>query len=134
MDGLPLLIRLARQQADSRRVAVAAAERARLEEAARLAAHDTATARETEGARGDAEGMALWSAWFRRAGRQRGRLLAGLHQAAQAEEAERDALREDFAHLKRLEIALDQKQEAARRAALRRAEQQAEEAELRRRG
>ena len=73
------------------------------------------------------------AAWVRRAGRQRGRLLAGLHQAEQAEEAERDALREDFAHLKRLEIALGQKEEAARRAALRRAEQQAEEAELRRR-
>ncbi|EFH13721.1 hypothetical protein [Teichococcus cervicalis] len=134
MNGLPLLIRLARQQADARRTALAAAETARLEELARLRAHDSATARETDRARGDAAEMALWSAWISRAGRQRGQLLALLRQAEQVEEAEREALREDFAQLKRLEIALRQKQEAARHAALRRAEQQAEEAELRRQG
>ncbi|WBV45529.1 hypothetical protein [Pseudoroseomonas cervicalis] len=133
MDGLPLLIRLARQQADARRIALAAAERAHLAERARLDAHDAATAQETERARGDATEMALWSAWIARAARQRGQLLAGLRRAAQAEAAERDGLREDFAQLKRLEIALRQKQDAARRAGARRAERLAEEAELRRR-
>jgi TolA-binding protein len=76
--------------------------------------------------------MALWSDWSRlAAGRQR-QLRHALTTLRVQEEQIRDALREDFAEIKRLEIARDTAAEAARRQAARRAERMTEDAELRR--
>ncbi|WP_419900178.1 hypothetical protein [Roseomonas sp. USHLN139] len=124
-----MLIRLARQEADARRVALAAAERDRLAQEAAIAAQDALLASETQRARGDAAEMALWSVWLRAAERQRRRLTLELRRRAMAEEALREELRDNFAHLKRLELALEQHQRADKLAAARKAEQRAEELE-----
>jgi TolA-binding protein len=132
MQGLPILIRLARQRADERRAILAEAERQTLLAAEILGGHEAHLRRETERARGQAEEMALWSDWSRlAAGRQR-QLRHALTTLRVQEEQIRDALREDFAEIKRLEIARDTAAEAARRQAARRAERMTEDAELRR--
>lgn len=132
MRGLPILIRLARQRADERRAILAEAERQTLLAAEMLAGHEAHLRREAERARGQAEEMARWSDWSRvAAGRQR-QLQRAVATLQAQEEQIRDALREDFAEIKRLEIARDAAAEAARRHAARRAERAAEDAELRR--
>jgi hypothetical protein len=132
MQGLPILIRLARQRADERRVILAEAERQTLLAVEVLAGHEAHILQETERARGQAEGMAMWSNWSRiAAGRQRQLRQAVVTLRAQEDQL-RDALREDFAEIKRLEIARDTAAEADRRHAARRAERAAEDAELRR--
>ncbi|WP_199707449.1 hypothetical protein [Teichococcus wenyumeiae] len=132
MQGLPILIRLARKRADEQRAILAGAERQTLLAAEMLAGHAAHLQRETERARGQAEEMALWADWSRvAAGRQR--QLQQALSMLQAQEAQiREALREDFAEIKRLEIARDTAASAARRQAARRAERAAEDAELRR--
>jgi hypothetical protein len=132
MKGLPTLIRLARRRADEQRVALAEAERQALLAAGALDAHDRTTSRETEGARGKAEDMALWSDWSRVAAGQRRRLALAAELLRAQEDRLRAALREDFAETKRLEIALEAAGRAAARQAARRAERAAEDAELRR--
>ena len=127
MAGLPLLIRLARQRADARRVALATAERERLAVLDQIAAQEAGMARETGLARGDAGALAAWAAWMRVAGRRRQELDVALRQAAEREEGLRAALREDFAEARRLEIALETRQAAAARDAARKAERMAEE-------
>lgn len=133
MRGLPLLIRMARQRADERRVILVEAESQTRLAAEVLAGQETHLRRETERARGEPEAMAMWSDWSRvAAGRQR-HLRQALTALQAQEEQIRDCLREDFAEIKRLEIARDAAAKAARREAGRRAERTAEDAELRRR-
>nr|WP_242662625.1 hypothetical protein [Pseudoroseomonas deserti] len=121
---------MARQAADACRVALAAAERDRLTQEEAIAAHGAVLARETQRARGDAAEMALWSVWLRAAERQRRRLEFELRRRAMVEESLREQLRDNFAQLKRLELALEQHQQKERLAAARKAEQRAEEMEL----
>jgi hypothetical protein len=132
MQGLPILIRLARQRADERRLQLARAERQTQLAAETLAAHDARMAQETEQARGQPVEMASWSDWSRVAAGQRRRLLRTVAALRQQEDTLRHALRDDFAGIKRLEIARDTAAEAARRQQARRAERMAEDAELRR--
>jgi hypothetical protein len=132
MQGLPILIRLARQRADERRIALAEAELQSSQALDALAGHDAGMLREAERARGHAAEMALWSGWSRVAATRR-RQLAQTAALLQAQEEElRDLLREDFAEIKRLEIARDGAAALARRQAARHAERAAEDAELRR--
>lgn len=133
MQGIPLLLRLARQEADSRRVALAEAERAREAAARQRAAFGALMAAEEQAAQGDAEAMARWSSWIGAARRQAGMLDRVVAERQMAEDALRDALREDFATIKRLEITLEQKLQMAARQAARKAEQRLEDAELQRR-
>ncbi|WP_237182525.1 hypothetical protein [Roseomonas marmotae] len=132
MKGLPILIRLARQRADDRRTALAEAGRqvAATEEA--LAAQDQAFTQETEQARGRAEEMALWSAWSPMASGRRRQMLHAASLLRTQEDTLRAALREDFAEIKRLELARDAAALATRRQAARRAEVAAEEEESQR--
>jgi tRNA1(Val) A37 N6-methylase TrmN6 len=132
MSGLATLIRLSRRHADEKRVALADAERQTLLASEALREHDATNTRETERARGHAEDMALWSDWARVSLRQRGQLamVVGMLQKQEAEL--REALRDNFAEIKRLEIALETAEAAANRKAQRKAEQAAEDAELRR--
>jgi hypothetical protein len=132
MRGLPTLIRLARRKADERRIALAEAERQTAMALDLLAAHDTRTQQETEGARLTPESMALWSAWAPVDRARRQQLAYAVEFLQGQEEALRDSLREHFAEIKRLEIALDQSQQAARRLAARKAEREAEDTESRR--
>ncbi|WP_235035599.1 hypothetical protein [Roseomonas sp. 18066] len=111
-------------------MALAAAERDRLAQEEAIAAQGAVLASETRRARGDAAEMALWSVWLRAAERRRRGLEAELRRRAAAEELLRDSLREDFAHLKRLELALAQHHQREKLAAARKAEQRAEELEL----
>jgi hypothetical protein len=130
MQGLPILIRLAQRRTDERRLALAAAERDRVAAEEALALHDAAVAAETAGAAGDSAAMAQWSQWIRAAGRRRHRLQAASLSLAAAEERIRAALREDFAEIKRLEIAQGTRQQAAARAAAQKAEKAAEDREM----
>lgn len=132
MRSLPLLIRLARQRADERRLVLTAAEQARRAAEEALAQQETQMAAERAQAAGDAEAMARWVAWSRAATRQRRGLLDELGARQEREEAIRAALAEDFAALKRLELALATQQQNAARAAARKAEKATEETELRR--
>lgn len=132
MRGLPILIRLARQRADERRAILAEAERQTLLAAEMLAGHEAHLRQETEWARGQAGEMASWSEWSRVAARRQRQLQQAMAVLQAQEEQIRDALREDFAEIKRLEIARDTAAEAVRRQAARHAERAAEDAELRR--
>ncbi|MDJ0390368.1 hypothetical protein QMO56_19835 [Roseomonas sp. E05] len=132
MRSLPLLIRLARQRADERRLVLAAAEQARLAVEAALAEQDAQMAAERAQAAGDVAAMAGWADWSRAAARQRRRLLEELGVRQEREEAIRAALAEDFAALKRLELAQQAQQRNAAQAATRKAEKAAEDQELRR--
>ncbi|MXP65575.1 hypothetical protein E0493_19690 [Roseomonas sp. M0104] len=76
--------------------------------------------------------MAGWAAWSRAAARQRRRLLEELGARQEREEAIRAALAEDFAALKRLELALQAQRHGEAREASRKAERAAEDMELRR--
>ncbi|MCQ4159930.1 hypothetical protein NON00_08305 [Roseomonas sp. GC11] len=125
-----MLIRLARQEADARRLAVAQAEHARIAQEAHLAAQDAQMAAEAERAREGPDSMALWSRWIGAARRERQKREQALLQAHLAEEAAREALREEFARMKRLEIAQQQHEDAARLVAARKAEQRSEETEM----
>lgn len=133
MGGLPLLLRLARQEADARRVRLAEAEREREAAASRRDGFGALVAAEAEAAQGDPEAMARWSAWIGAARRKARELERVAADSLAAEEAIRDALREDFATIKRLEISLEQKRQAAARALARQAELRLEDAELQRR-
>ena len=133
MRGLPILIRLARQRADSHRTALAEAERNAGQAAEALAAHDALAATEAAHARGDAADMAAWTDWARQAQRRRRGLAQVLAQCRADEEVVRATLREAFAETKRLEIAADSAARAARLEAARRVERAAEDAELLRR-
>ncbi|HWL84056.1 MAG TPA: hypothetical protein VNR89_24120 [Roseomonas sp.] len=132
MRSLPLLIRLARQRADERRLVLAVAEQARLAAEAALTEQEARMATERAQAAGDPEAMARWGEWSRAAARQRRRLLEGLGARQEREEAIRAALAEDFAALKRLELALQAQQRNAARERERKAEKAAEDTELRR--
>jgi hypothetical protein len=132
MRGLATLIRLSRRQADEKRVALAEAERQTLLGTEALAKHDTVARQETEQARGQAEDMALWTQWAQVHTRQRRQLAWAVGQLQKQEAAARDALRDNFAEIKRLEIALETAEKAAMRKAQRKKEQEAEDAELRR--
>jgi Ni/Co efflux regulator RcnB len=132
MKWLPILIRLARRRADDRRIALAEAERQSSIAADAMAEHQQATSRETERARGKPEEMRLWSDWSRVAAGDSQRLALATDMLLRQEEALRALLRDDFADIKRLEIALAAFEQSARRQALRKTEQAAEEAELRR--
>ncbi|MFC3126142.1 hypothetical protein ACFOD4_13825 [Pseudoroseomonas globiformis] len=132
MQALPLLIRLARRQADARRVALSEAELAVREAGQRLATHEALTAAETARASGNASEMAAWVHWSRRSARET-RQLDHAYAVLAAREAEiRAALTEDFAETKRLEIALEARRREAAKHAARKTEKLAEDVELRR--
>lgn len=132
MRGLPTLIRLARRRADEQRTALAEAERQTLLAREELAMHDAAATRETDRARGQAAEMALWTEWSRIHTRQKQQLELAINLLQRQEDKLRDSLRENFAEIKRLEIALETAERAALKIAHRKAEQMAEDAELRR--
>jgi len=132
MRGLATLIRLSRRQADEKRVALAEAERQTLLGTEALAKHDAMARQETEHARGQAEDMALWTTWAHIHTRQRRQLAWAVGQLQQQEAVARDALRENFAEIKRLEIALEAAEATAKRKVQRKKEQEAEDTELRR--
>lgn len=133
LRGLPILIRLARQRADSHRTALAAAERQTVLATEALATHDALIAAETAHARGEASEMGAWSDWLRQSQRRRRALVQATVRLQMEEEAIRATLREAFAEIKRLEIAADQAAQAAHLQAARKAERVAEDAELLRR-
>lgn len=132
MRSLPLLIRLARQRTDERRVVLVAAEQARAAVEAALVEQEAQIVSERAQAAGDPESLARWSTWSRAASRQRQRLMGELGVLGEREEAIRAALAEDFATVKRLELALEAQQRSAARQAARKAEKMAEDVELRR--
>lgn len=134
MQGLPVLIRLARQRADERRIALAAAEQARIAAETEIARHEAGMAAETARLGADPESLGPWTLWMRQARQRRGRMLAALAPLLAEEEGLRAALRQDFAEIKRLELALAARDEAAARKAARKQEQRMEEAALLRRG
>ncbi|MFZ6765339.1 hypothetical protein [Pseudoroseomonas sp. WGS1072] len=127
MQGLPLLIRLARQRADERRIALATAEQARLAGEAALAHQAEEVAAEQAQVRQHPASLGDWAAWSRAAARRRGRLLEGLALLRAQEAAAREALRAEFAEVKRLELALQARRQAALRQAARKAELRAED-------
>ncbi len=128
MRGLPTLIRLTHRRADEQRVALAEAERQSALARKELALHEQAYQAEKDRARGDASEMASWSEWSRFHTRQR----QPLRHAIALLQRQEEALRDTFAEIKRLEIALDTANQQAQRIARRKAEQAAEDAELRR--
>jgi hypothetical protein len=133
LRGLPILIRLARQRADSHRTALAEAECQTGLAAEVLAAHDALATAEAARASGKATQLAAWTDWARQSQRRRRGLVQALGQLRVDEDALRATLREAFAETKRLEIAADSAAQAARLQAARKAERAAEDAELLRR-
>lgn len=133
LRGLPILIRLARQRADARRIALAEAERQTGLAIGALAAHDARDASEAALARREATQMAAWAGWARQSQRRRAGLERAVEQLRADEEAVRAELREAFAETKRLEIAAETAARAMRLQEARKAERAAEDAELLRR-
>lgn len=130
MRSLPLLIRLAQRRIDDRRLALRAAEQDRLAAEAELAAHDQAVEAEGRHSAGNPEAMGLWSLWLPAAERRRQVLCHGVEQCRDVEARIHAALRDDFAAMKRLEIARDSREKAAEKLAARKADKAAEEREL----
>jgi hypothetical protein len=133
MKGLPILIRLARREADSHRTALAEAERQTGLAEAHLAEHDSQVAAEAALARGQPEEMAAWAGWARASQRRRHGLAHAVTLLRGQEDAAREALRKAFTETKRLEIAQDLAAGAARTLAAKQAERAAEDTELLRR-
>jgi flagellar protein FliJ len=104
MRGLPLLIKLARTDADQRRCELGRIAAARADARMALAAHDEATARETETAGAALEMRAAYGTWLRVAGRRRAELAEREAQMARTEEAARAALREAVIEMKKFEV------------------------------
>ncbi|WP_157985909.1 hypothetical protein [Teichococcus vastitatis] len=132
MQTLPLLIRLARQRADARRVALAEAERQHRATAERMSAHRAEVAVETARATNNPAEMAAWSAWWPHSVQLAQQLAHAQALMAQREDEIRGALANDFAEAKRLELAWEARQKAQTRHLARQMEKRAEELELHR--
>jgi hypothetical protein len=132
LETLPLLIRLARQKADARRVALVCAEQEHRAATERMEAQAVLFQTETSRAAAAPAEMAAWTSWFRRATREAEQLRQAQALAAQRESGIRNLLAEDFAETKRLELAWEERRKAVAKLAGRRAEKRAEEVALRR--
>jgi hypothetical protein len=133
MPGLELLIRLSRRVANDRQLCLSEISRSHAEAEAAVASHESGLVAECQVAATDLDALATFGGWASDAARrgkalQRRRSdLAGLELVAQGE------LREAFADLKRLELALEAAREAVAYASRRRADLIADErAQLRR--
>ena len=129
MAGLGLLIRIARQAIDEKRVDLGHIGRARAEADAELAAHEQGLAAESGIASTSPELMADFSAWVARTAYHSARLKQRCSDLARIEDAAQDALREAFTDMKRLELARDSTARDEQREASRRADAQADEQE-----
>jgi hypothetical protein len=125
--GLPLLIRLARQEADACRgeLARVLAHVTELREA--LARHDRRAEAEARVVAADAGLRAAYPGWLLRDARHRSELVVRLDAAEREEARRRDALREAFAATKRLELVAAADEADTTRSAARRAQAAAEE-------
>jgi len=129
LQSLGSLVKLARRGVDERRAELSRIEQALAEAAQLVAGHDARAAAEMEAARQDLAAMTAYPAWSAQAMRQREQLELRCQQLETAGEAAREALREAFAELKRLELAQQAAERDARRAALCRAEKRVEDQE-----
>jgi hypothetical protein len=132
MRGLATLLRLARGRSEDLRANLVAATHEREAAAAELSSHDAATRAEDSAADGDATVLADWAAWAATATRERQALARATELLAIREAEARDQVREGLAEAKRLELALEAAEQAARSLARRRIQLAAEETELRR--
>jgi flagellar export protein FliJ len=127
MSTVDLLIRLAQQTTDERRLDLGSIGRAHDEAEARLAVHDRTLLDESGVAETHVDGLAAFADWVPHAARARGTLQERSAELDRAEAAARNALREAFAATKRLELAREATLREARRSAARRAEFRADE-------
>jgi len=127
MRGLHLLIELARRETDERQGRLGQLCQATAEADAALTVHEQGVADESRIAANDPAVMATLGAWSVHVARMRRCLQQRHAELYQDEAAARDALRSSFVDLKRLEMARDNAAHEARIAAMRRAEQQAQE-------
>jgi hypothetical protein len=125
--GLPLLIKLARQGTDERRAELARIGAAVQEADAGLTTQQQRADQEAGFAAMRPDALAAYAAWARQDAQRRRVLEARRAQLARTEDAARDALREAFSKVKRLESALAIATEQARRDNARRAEKRTEE-------
>jgi hypothetical protein len=129
LQSLGSLVKLARRGVDERRTELSRIEQALAEVAQLVVQHDARAEAERKAAREDLAAMTVYPAWSAQAMRQRAQLMVRYQQLEMASEAAREALREGFAELKRLELAQQAAERDARRAALCRAEKQFEDQE-----
>lgn len=127
MARLALLIRLSRRDLDERRAELARSEQAVAQAERHLSSHDGQVMQEAALARESIDGMAAFGPWARRAAGQRHGLVNRIAEAQALEAAAREAMREAFAALKRLELADEAARRTAKRDAARRDERRAEE-------
>ena len=127
--GLRLLIRLARQDMDERRVEMVQAVAARAEADAALVTHAEQFERESQAPANDPVALMTFGAWRRHALDVRNGLRAQRDLCVGEEAAALESVREAFTDLKRLEVAQDQVQRDARLHAVRQADRMADDAQ-----
>jgi len=110
MNGLDLLIHLAKRETEAIQVELARIDAARQEAESSVRELDAIAERETEAAMQDSIlGLGRFIDWHHRARRQRAALEQTVTELNRRESDARDVLRGAFAGQKRLEIARDQK-------------------------
>ena len=127
---LRLLIRLARQEMDERRIEMVQAASARAEADAALVTHAEQFEREIQAPANDPVGLLTFGAWRRHALDVRTGLRAQRDVCAGEEAAALESVREAFTALKRLEVAQDQVLRDARLHAIRQADRMADDAQV----
>ncbi len=127
--GLRLLIRLARQEMDERRVEMVQAVAARAEADATLVTHAEQFERESQAPANDPVALMTFGAWRRHALDVRNGLRAQRDMCVGEEAAALESVREAFTDLKRLEVEQDQVQRDARLHAVRQADRMADDAQ-----
>ena len=133
MSSLDILVRLARNAVDERRVELAGIVDARAAAAQALRAHDARAADEAALAAASLEAAARYASWLRVAAQRRRELDSRLAALALAEQEAHAALCAAVAAFKRLETAAANAAAAAAREAARRAAASADELALLRR-
>lgn len=127
MRRVNLLIRLAQQTTDERRLELGRIGQARDEVTAELTAHDERLTAEATVAATHADELPAFGQWAPHAARTRGSLEDRRAELDRAEATAREALREAFAATRRLELAREAALRQDRRCVMRRVDGQADE-------
>ncbi len=130
MSSLQILVRLARNAADERRLELARIVAARAEAVQALQAHDRAVAQEEALAATSVEAAARYAAWLRISAKRRKNIGSRLAVLDRAEQTAHAALRAAIAEFKRMETAAANQAAALARDAGRRAAARADELAL----
>jgi len=130
MRGVNLLVRLARHDLEERRSDLGCISQARDETEAAIDTHDETVVSETDIALADPTVIAAFGAWASHSARGRAKLQDRFQELDVSADAARENLRATAAQVRRLEIVLETARVAARRLAVRRADNRADEREL----